>query len=290
MAASNRRTSLGSLTDSQNSLYNTFMVEYSTTVLRLYPATYNLNGFIRKTTVNTDINILAYKGGSALADGTYNVYAYTDNDNVEWDYEVVSTVTVAKTNSLLLGTIIIASSIITGSIITGVNSYNVSAALGLSGQVQAVAAQVCPIGTILSYGGVTAPTGWLECAGQSVNRIGAYANLFTAIGTAFGSASVSTFNLPDLRGKFLRGWDHAAGIDPDKATRTGKTGGATGDNVGSLQADDFKAHTHTIGQDTTGQAGTGNSFNKNNGIQASGSAGGLETRPINVYVMYIIKY
>ena len=72
-----------------------------------------------------------------------------------------------------------------------------------------------PIGTILPYGGATAPVGWLLCQGQAVSRI-TYAELFTAIGTAFGAGDGSTtFNIPDMRESVPKG-----------AGETGQTVGA----------------------------------------------------------------
>lgn len=63
----------------------------------------------------------------------------------------------------------------------------------------------CPIGTILSFGGVTAPKGFLLCDGSAVSRTD-YSALFAVIGTSFGAGDGSTtFNVPDLRGEFLRG-------------------------------------------------------------------------------------
>ena len=101
-----------------------------------------------------------------------------------------------------------------------------------------------PSGIILPYGGATPPTGWLFCNGQAVSRT-TYAALFTAVGVAHGSGDGSlTFNLPDLRGRFLRGTDTmsqnavttAAGRDPNSGARTAaNSGGSTGDNVGSVQ-------------------------------------------------------
>lgn len=62
-----------------------------------------------------------------------------------------------------------------------------------------------PVGVINAFGGTTAPDGWLLCQGQAISRTD-YADLFAVIGTAFGSGDGSTtFNLPDLRGEFLRG-------------------------------------------------------------------------------------
>lgn len=53
-----------------------------------------------------------------------------------------------------------------------------------------------PVGSIIPYGGVTAPSGWLVCQGQEVSR-NTYAELFSVIGTTFGSGNGSTtFNVP----------------------------------------------------------------------------------------------
>jgi microcystin-dependent protein len=161
-----------------------------------------------------------------------------------------------------------------------------------------------PAGTIVAYGGSTIPSGWLECNGDDISRTN-YSDLFTAIGTAWGYGDQSTtFNLPDLRGMFLRGHDNSRGEDPDRATRTAsKTGGNTGDNVGSYQAHGFSSHNHKDASPaspgdarwrpygysgsttayTTGGSGTGY-------LPFTSSTGGNETRPENVYVKYIIKY
>jgi microcystin-dependent protein len=63
-----------------------------------------------------------------------------------------------------------------------------------------------PSGMVCHFGNTTPPTGWLQCNGAAVSRA-TYAALFTAIGTVYGSGDGSTtFNLPDARGMFLRGW------------------------------------------------------------------------------------
>lgn len=64
-----------------------------------------------------------------------------------------------------------------------------------------------PIGTIISSGAAwdNPPAGYLFCGGQAVSRV-AYAALFAIIGTTFGAGDGSTtFNVPELRGEFLRG-------------------------------------------------------------------------------------
>lgn len=91
-----------------------------------------------------------------------------------------------------------------------------------------------PPGTILMWGGLKTalPTGWVVCEGQSVAKA-AYPDLFTVWGYKWGGSGVN-FNMPDFRGKFPRGVDDGAGVNPNAAARTALySGGATGDNVGS---------------------------------------------------------
>lgn len=90
-----------------------------------------------------------------------------------------------------------------------------------------------PSGAVLYFAGRTAPAGWLKANGAAVSRT-AYAALFAAIGTTYGAGDGrSTFNLPDLRGEFLRGWDDGRGVD-------------TGRVFGSAQAHALQSHQHGL--------------------------------------------
>ena len=155
-----------------------------------------------------------------------------------------------------------------------------------------------PPGVIVAFGGGGAPDGWLLCDGSTVSRT-TYAALFAEVGVNFGEGDgTTTFNLPDLRGRFLRGVDGDAGRDPDNATRTVmNVGGSVGNAVGSVQPDAFKSHSHSLPQQE-GRAASGTGFDgemyaANSGLPAgtvdASSVGGTETRPINAYVNYIIK-
>lgn len=180
------------------------------------------------------------------------------------------------------------------------NSGNISGAIPVSGGITAsnlapsIANSFVPSGAILAYGGALSPAGFLICDGSSYLR-SAQPNLFTAIGTAYGSADGTHFNVPDLRGLFQRGVDGGSGNDPNAASRTAANpGGNTGNNVGSSQADIFGAHEHSIPVNT----GSGSSqivastatslYNGGANLQTL-AAGGSETRPKNLYVNYIIK-
>ena len=91
-----------------------------------------------------------------------------------------------------------------------------------NGSTQTAAASL-PAGVVLHFANSSAPSGWLECNGTAVSRT-TYASLFSAIGTVYGAGDGSTtFNLPDLRGQFLRGWDNGAGVDPARAIGSSQT-------------------------------------------------------------------
>lgn len=121
----------------------------------------------------------------------------------------------------------------------------------------------------------------------STTQGGAAVN-FTDNGTGTHSFH-EDYALPDFRGEFMRGWDDSAGTDPDAGSRTDRGDGTTGDNVGTKQADEFKAHTHTV--DSSNNAGAKSWYGGTaSGSFNSGSTGGNESRPTNINVMYCVKY
>jgi microcystin-dependent protein len=81
-----------------------------------------------------------------------------------------------------------------------------------------------PTGSITAYAGSQAPAGWLLCDGRELGRT-EYPALYAAIGTTYGAGDgSSTFNLPDLRGRFLRGWDGGTNRDADSSQRSAGNG------------------------------------------------------------------
>jgi len=134
-----------------------------------------------------------------------------------------------------------------------------------------------PAGMVQAYAGSAAPTGWLKCNGAAVSRT-TYATLFAAIGTTYGSGNgSSTFNVPDLRGEFVRGWDDSRGVD-------------SGRSLGSFQADELKSHTHTFAGSTSSGGG---GYSSRHGVpltRTTNATGGNETRPRNLAFLYCIKY
>lgn len=167
-------------------------------------------------------------------------------------------------------------------------------------------------GMTMMWPSATVPDGYLECAGQAVSRT-TYSALYAVIGTMFGSGDGSTtFNVPNMCGEFVRGWDHGRGIDVGRA-------------LGSWQDEAFKSHNHTgsmgsagthshdtkvggdannVRPDTPTNAITMAENSADSGATGSGqiveagshthsvtinSSGGTETRPRNVALMFIIK-
>jgi microcystin-dependent protein len=110
-----------------------------------------------------------------------------------------------------------------------------------------------PVGVISAYAGVSAPSGWLMCAGQAVSR-STYAALFTALSTTYGVGDGSTtFNLPDLRGRVPAGVDNMGGSAASRLTSTvltaSNTLGATGGTqTHTLTEAQMPSHTHIQNQ------------------------------------------
>lgn len=127
----------------------------------------------------------------------------------------------------------------------------------------------------------SAPAGWLKANGAAVSRT-VYSALFSAIGTTYGVGDGSTtFNLPDLRGEFIRGWDDGRGVDAGRV-------------LGTSQADLLRSHTHpftaafVVSFDRQFVSG-GNSQSFNQSL-TTGASGGAETRPRNVALLACIKF
>ena len=79
------------------------------------------------------------------------------------------------------------------------------------------------IGSMIPYGGTTAPSGWILCYGQAISRT-TYSALFAIVGIAFGAGDgATTFNVPDLRGRYPVGADNMGGAAANRVTAAGST-------------------------------------------------------------------
>ncbi len=159
-------------------------------------------------------------------------------------------------------------------------------------------ASFIPPGFIMAYGADTSriPAGWLLCDGREIAR-STYSELYQIIGDGWGRGDNSTtFNLPDLRGQFLRGVTLNSNDDPDanSVVRTAKySGGNMGNSVGSYQLDEFKSHNHQIvnnGFVGVNSTIVGGGLPPGNIGAFTERTGGNESRPKNAYVHFLIKY
>jgi hypothetical protein len=128
---------------------------------------------------------------------------------------------------------------------------------------------ICPTGTVFAFAGTAAPNGWLLCDGSAVSRT-VYSQLYSVVANSNGSGDgTTTFNVPDFRGRFLRGVSGSTSNDPDRTLRIAMaSGGNTGNAVGSVQGIATSVSSGNQGS-TKATTGLGNS--------ASGVSGGTNT-------------
>ena len=164
---------------------------------------------------------------------------------------------------------------------------------------------MCPVGMVSPFAGNTAPSGWLLCSGQAVSRT-TYSALYNIIGNTYGSGDgVTTFNLPDLRGRIVAGEDDMGGNTAGRITSansgiTGTTLGATGGNENLHQ----HQHTNTLtnnavtsGNQSADHSHSGTTGNDNTEHTHSGTTGNdspdhthsSSTSPSGPHQEYIIR-
>jgi len=154
-----------------------------------------------------------------------------------------------------------------------------------------VTGQQIPTGAAIPFFGGTVHTGFLKANGAAISRT-AYAVLFAEIGTVYGVGDgTTTFNLPDSRGEFLRGFDDASGVDAGRA-------------LGSWQADAMQGHRHaslSTGFASNNPTTWSQSINLYGGVDpttgnpVTDTVNGTprisnENRPRNLAVQFLIKY
>ena len=148
--------------------------------------------------------------------------------------------------------------------------------------VTATAQALLPAGAVMAFAMNSAPAGWLAANGAAVSR-STYATLFAAISTTHGSGDGSTtFNVPDLRGIFVRG----SGDQTISGTLYSKA-------FALKEADELKSHTHQYTRYaqliTRAGGGDNNIWASTAGVQTT-ATGGTETRPANIALLYCIKF
>lgn len=135
------------------------------------------------------------------------------------------------------------------------------------------------------------PSNYVELDGATI--VGG-ATTYPAVASRYTwMVSTGDLILPDMRGRFPRGWANGSTHDPDRASRTARAGdGQTGDYPGTYQSDELKSHKHNLrrasgsGNDYPGWTGNTYGANSSNPIEATG---GNETRPTNMAVMFCMR-
>jgi microcystin-dependent protein len=164
-----------------------------------------------------------------------------------------------------------------------------------------------PTGAVFYFAANTEPTGFLKCDGTPVSRTN-YSALFAVTGTTYGVGDGSTtFNLPDLRGEFIRGWDDGRGVDasrafgsaqgyatakPQTTTATRLLGDGTTTTIDASTTNPSAIGFTRVSKTTEGvTAGTIDSTGSGQEIDVlQGVTGDAETRPRNVALLACIKY
>jgi microcystin-dependent protein len=164
-----------------------------------------------------------------------------------------------------------------------------------------------PTGAVFYFAANTEPTGFLKCDGRPVSRTN-YSALFAVTGTTYGVGDGdTTFNLPDLRGEFIRGWDDGRGVDasrafgsaqgyatakPQTTTATRLLGDGTTTTIDASTTNPSAIGFTRVSKTTEGvTAGTIDSTGSGQEIDVlQGVTGDAETRPRNVALLACIKY
>lgn len=188
--------------------------------------------------------------------------------------------------------------------VTAIQTADISDSQITTAKLATVTAQaLLPAGAVMPFAMNSAPSGWLAADGAAVSR-STYATLFAAIGTAHGSGNGSTtFNLPDLRGYFVRGvGTNADGIASGAFGAKQEGAFSSHTHTGTTASAGAHTHTYTFKTTTGGTLAGGDPNSVGNGTFNTGSAGahthtfttaatgGTETRPANIALLYCIKF
>lgn len=152
-------------------------------------------------------------------------------------------------------------------------------------------------GDLILRAGTDIPVGSLECDGTELD-VTIYSTLHGEIGFNHGGNGLDKFRIPDYRGMFLRGWDHAAGTDPDAASRImANLGGVTGDLLGAIQFSQNISHAHNfiLDEPANDAPGSYHGYVRNRvfnwrPVMRTYADGGAEARSINATTLFCIKY
>jgi microcystin-dependent protein len=153
-----------------------------------------------------------------------------------------------------------------------------------------VSAGGIPVGSFMWHTASSVPTSYLEANGAAISRT-TYASLFAVIGTTYGTGDgTTTFNVPDVRGYFVRGYDNGRGVDSGRAFGSNQL--AT--HIGTIQDSRTTQQTSTYVQGDNITLSPAELFYVMSGYQntTNTTASGVfyGSRPINIAFLPCIKY
>ena len=168
----------------------------------------------------------------------------------------------------------------------------------LKARVQDLIGRKVPTGSLVIWPTSTPPAGYLECDGSALSRT-TYAALFAVLGTAFNETTdaADKFRVPDLRGEFVRGWDHGRNVDKNraigssqKATRVYRRNYYPDGWHNAMYDRDHRASADIDGAIEAVDAGRTKRSTSLSAFRTDGKVDGVRVRPRNVALMFAIRY
>jgi len=198
--------------------------------------------------------------------------------------------------------------------VSGITMYGNQSSPSLKELITDIISNMLPIGTIMAYGGDVGSErikkdleqrGWLVCNGESVS-CAEYRELFDVLrnlysgrpDAAAGNVCLDKFQLPDIRGRFLRGVNYDASDEKDKPRDPDCRENNNCDKVGIVQQDALMKHSHSYRTNTWfwNEGKTGGSYIRGDHTtnylhhdRTDNEGNSEETRPKNLHVNWIIR-
>jgi len=198
--------------------------------------------------------------------------------------------------------------------VSGLTMYGSQSSPSLKELITDIISNMLPIGTIMAYGGDVGSEhikkdleqrGWLVCNGESVS-CDEYRELFDVINNYYSGGQAETagnecrgkFQLPDIRGRFLRGVNYGATDENDKPRDPDCSKQNNCDIVGIVQQDALMKHSHGYRTNTWfwNEGKSGRHYIRGNHTtdylhhdRTDLEGNSEETRPKNLHVNWIIK-
>lgn len=178
--------------------------------------------------------------------------------------------------------------------VTGTDATRAVTPAGLAAALAPKVNMYVPTGAVMAFAMDSSPNGWLFCNGQAVSR-STYDDLWDAIGITYGNGNGSTtFNLPDLRGSFIRGHNSGGSIDPGRVFGSYQT--PSDARLAEFQVQANPAGGLLYGTSNVPVNGDWSSYRISGSYAAEEGAfirfrnnGVTDTRPDNVALRYCIK-